>query len=196
MVQERFDISFNGRGGQGAVSAATILAKAAYKTGNFPNIMAFPIFGPERRGAPVSAFARISKNVIYERDKIQEPDIIVVMDASILKTANPIPTLRKDGTLLVNTGDSIESLRETYSIPDEIKIGVVDITKIDIEINLFISANTPVFNTPVLGAFCRIVDAIPLETMLDAIRENFPNQNVAEINAQGAMLAYERLSMN
>jgi 2-oxoacid:acceptor oxidoreductase gamma subunit (pyruvate/2-ketoisovalerate family) len=197
MAQDRFEISFNGRGGQGAVTAATILAKAAFKTGQYPFVMAFPVFGPERRGAPVQAFARISAREIHERDKIYNPDIVIVMDASTLRTANPIPTLREDGVLLVNTGESPESLREAYTIPDGIKVGVVDITKICIEINLFISGNAPVFNTPVLGAFCRMIDAIPLETMLEAIRENFPGQkNAADLNVQGASLAYERIMIN
>jgi len=95
MINSLVSIAFYGRGGQGAVTAANLLAKAAYMTGKFPYVMAFPVFGPERRGAPVSAYARISSHEIFDRAKIYNPDIIVIMDVSILKTANPTGTLKK-----------------------------------------------------------------------------------------------------
>jgi 2-oxoisovalerate/pyruvate ferredoxin oxidoreductase gamma subunit len=189
-------IAFHGRGGQGAVTAATILAKAAYKTGKFPFVMAFPTFGPERRGAPVSAFARISSMVIYDRSKISSADILVIMDPSILKTANPVGTLKNDGLMLVNSHEVNSELREKYGIPGDVKLGVVDIVKICFDINLVLGGNTPIFNTPVLGAIARMFDEIPLDIMLDAIKENFTKPEIAELNAEGARLAYEKLNID
>lgn len=196
MQDSLVSIAFYGRGGQGAVTAATLLAKAAYKTGKFPFVMAFPTFGPERRGAPVSAFARISSNVIYDRSKISSADILIIMDPSILKTANPVTTLKNDGLMLVNSHEMNSELREKYAIPNDAKLGVVDIVKICFEINLMIGGNTPIFNTPVLGAFSRMFDAIPLDIMLEAIKENFTKPDIAELNAEGARLAYEKLNVD
>lgn len=189
-------IAFYGRGGQGAVTAANLLAKAGYKTGKFPHVMAFPVFGPERRGAPVSAYTRISSQEIHDRAKIYNPDIIVIMDPSILKTANPTSTLKNDGMMLVNTNEDARALRQKYGIPPGVKLGIVDIVKICLEIKLLIGGNTPVFNTPVLGALCKMFPQISLDTMCTAIKENFPNQKVADLNAEGARRAYESLVMN
>src|SRR5271157_20502 len=196
MQDSLVSIAFYGRGGQGAVTAATILAKAAYKTGKYPFVMAFPTFGPERRGAPVSAFARISSNIIYDRSKISSADILLIMDPSILKTANPVTTLKTDGLMLVNSHELNSELREKYAIPSDAKLGVVDIVKICFEINLMIGGNTPIFNTPVLGAISRMYDAIPLDIMLEAIKENFTKPDIAELNAEGARLAYEKLNVD
>ncbi|HME53473.1 MAG TPA: 2-oxoacid:acceptor oxidoreductase family protein [Candidatus Lokiarchaeia archaeon] len=196
MQDSLVSIAFYGRGGQGAVTAATILAKAAYKTGKYPFVMAFPTFGPERRGAPVSAFARISSNIIYDRSKISSADILIIMDPSILKTANPVTTLKTDGLMLVNSHELNSELREKYAIPSDAKLGVVDIVKICFEINLMIGGNTPIFNTPVLGAISRMYDAIPLDIMLEAIKENFTKPDIAELNAEGARLAYEKLNVD
>lgn len=189
-------IAFYGRGGQGAVTAANILAKAGYKTGKFPHVMAFPVFGPERRGAPVSAYTRISSHEIYDRDKIYNPDIIVIMDPSILKTANPTSTLKKDGIMLVNTHEDAISLRQKHGIPPGVKLGTVDIVKICLDIKLLIDGNMPVFNTPVLGALSRMFPQIPIDTMCAAIKENFSNQKIADLNAEGARRAHESIVIN
>ncbi len=189
-------IAFYGRGGQGAVTAANLFVKAAYKTGKFPYIMAFPVFGPERRGAPVSAYARISSQEIFDRAKIYNPDIIVIMDPSIFKTANPTSTLKKGGIMLVNSKEDASTLREKYGIPRDAKLGIVDIEKICFDIKLLIDEHTPIFNTPVLGALARIFPQIQLDTMISAIKEYFPNQKVAELNAEGARLAHDALVIN
>jgi 2-oxoacid:acceptor oxidoreductase gamma subunit (pyruvate/2-ketoisovalerate family) len=196
MINTLVSIAFYGRGGQGAVTAANLLAKAAYKTGKFPHVMAFPVFGPERRGAPVSAYARISSHEIYDRAKIYNPDIIVIMDPSILKTANPTSTLKKGGTMLVNSNEKASTLREKYGIPSDVKLGIVDIVKICFDIKLLIDGNTPIFNTPVLGALSRMFPQIPLDTMCTAIKEYFPNQKVAVLNAEGARLAHDALAID
>lgn len=189
-------IAFYGRGGQGAVTAANLLVKAAYKTGKFPYVMAFPVFGPERRGAPVSAYARISSQEIFDRAKIYNPDIIVIMDPSIFKTANPTSTLKKGGIMLVNSNEDASTLREKYGIPSDAKLGIVDIAKICFDIKLLIDGNTPIFNTPVLGALARIFPQIPLDIMISTIKEYFPNQKVADLNAEGTRLAHDALAIS
>ncbi|MHA1684659.1 MAG: 2-oxoacid:acceptor oxidoreductase family protein [Promethearchaeota archaeon] len=188
-------IAFNGRGGQGGITASNLLVKAAYNTSKYPHVMAFPVFGPERRGAPVGAYARISTEELFERTKIANPDIIIIMDSSILKSVNPISSLKEGGILLINSGEEATALKEQYHIPDSVKLGVVDILKIDLEIGLMIGGNIPILNTPILGALCRMFDEIPLDVMLSVIKEYFGGNEKADLNVKGATLAHDRITI-
>ena len=96
------EIVFHGRGGQGAVTAANLLVAAALKDGN-KGVQAFPFFGAERRGAPVRAFARISEKEINLRSEIYTPDIVIVLDESIMDIVDVLKGLKKDGKILINT---------------------------------------------------------------------------------------------
>src|SRR4030066_755338 len=98
MENAMIEIRFHGRGGQGAVTSAEILALAAIGEGRYAQ--AFPSFGPERRGAPVVAFCRISDQPIKIRANIYEPDLVVVLDASLLKIVNVAAGLRQEGILI------------------------------------------------------------------------------------------------
>ncbi|HIP35033.1 MAG TPA: pyruvate ferredoxin oxidoreductase, partial [Methanothermococcus okinawensis] len=95
------EIRFHGRGGQGAVTAAKILAKAAFYDGKYSQ--GFPFFGVERRGAPVMAFTRIDHKKIIVRSQVYNPDYVVVQDATLLDTVNVVEGLKKDGIVIVNT---------------------------------------------------------------------------------------------
>ena len=89
------ELVFFGRGGQGAVTAAQVLATAAFREGKYSQ--AFPSFGPERRGAPVTAYARIDETPIVDRSQVDRADYLMVLDPKVLKTANPLKMLRKNG---------------------------------------------------------------------------------------------------
>ena len=119
------EIRFHGRGGQGAVTSAELLALAAIEEGKYAQ--AFPSFGPERRGAPVLAFCRIGDEPIKIRANIYEPDIVVVLDASLLKIVNVAAGLKPDGILVTTTNDSAEKVKEDLKIKN--KLGVVDAVK-------------------------------------------------------------------
>ena len=95
------EVRFHGRGGQGAVTSAELMALAAIAEGKYAQ--AFPSFGPERRGAPVQAFLRISDTPIRLREKIYEPDVVLVLDPSLLATANVKAGLKPGGTLMANS---------------------------------------------------------------------------------------------
>ncbi len=192
-MNSQISIAFHGRGGQGAVTAANIFVMAAYS--KFPHVMAFPLFGPERRGAPVSAYARISKFEIYDRAKIYDPDIVVVMDPSIFKSLNPAETIKKGGMLLVNWNGDMDGLKNVCKFPEGITVGVVDIMKICLDINLMKGGNEPIVNTPVLGALAKMFDAIPLEIMIQSIRGQFPDPEKAALNEKGARLAYDAINV-
>ncbi|MEX2683972.1 MAG: 2-oxoacid:acceptor oxidoreductase family protein [Candidatus Sigynarchaeota archaeon] len=187
------EVAFYGRGGQGAVTAANLFAKSGYMTGNFPYIMAFPVFGPERRGAPVSAYARISRHEIFDRAKIYNPDILVILDVSILKIANPTGTLKKDGIMLVNTSDDAGTLRKKYGISSDVKLGIVDIVKICFDIKLLIGNSVPILNTPILGAIARVLPDVSLDTIDAAIKDYFSNEKIAALNIEGARRAHDNL---
>ncbi|MBD3186862.1 pyruvate ferredoxin oxidoreductase [Candidatus Bathyarchaeota archaeon] len=190
------EIAFHGRGGQGGITASNLLVKAAYNTGKYPFVMAFPVFGPERRGAPVGAYARISTHQLFDRTKIDEPDIMVIMDHSILKSVNPITSLKEGGTLLVNAPGTVNDFRKEYGVHPSIKLGIVDILQIDIDIGLMIGGNIPILNTPILGAFCKLFEDIPLDVMLDVIKEKFSGNGKATLNAKGATIAFESLQVS
>nr|MDO8115841.1 2-oxoacid:acceptor oxidoreductase family protein [Candidatus Sigynarchaeota archaeon] len=194
-TNSQISIAFHGRGGQGAVTAANILVMAAYETKQFPHVMAFPLFGPERRGAPVSAYARISKQEIFDRAKIYDPDIVVIMDPSIFKSLNPAETMKKGGILLVNWHADLNALKKICKFPDGITIGLVDIMKICFDINLMKGRNDPVVNTPVLGAVAKVFSKIPLDVMVKIIKDQFPDPAKAGLNVQGARLAYDSIKV-
>lgn len=104
------EMRFHGRGGQGAVTSAELVAQAAIATGKYAT--AFPSFGPERRGAPVVAFARVDDQPIRMRSKVYNPDAVIVLDPSLLDIANPTEGLRKEGILIINSSHDPDSIRK------------------------------------------------------------------------------------
>ena len=178
------EIRIHGRGGQGGVTAAELIARAAYKEGKW--VQAFPYFGAERRGAPVKAFARISDEPILVRSQIYNPDYVIVLDESLLEMANVTEGLKRDGIIIINTRKK----------PSEIdlagyKIATVDATGIALELELLV-AGLPVVNTAMVGAFARATGEIKIENVVEAIKEEWRGA-VGEKNAKAAVLAYERL---
>jgi len=178
------EIRIHGRGGQGGVTAAELIARAAYKEGKW--VQAFPYFGAERRGAPVRAFARISTEPILVRSQIYNPDYVLVLDESLLEVANVTEGLKKDGIIVINTRKE----------PSEIdlhgyRIATVDATGIALELELLV-AGLPVVNTAMVGAFAAATGEIKVESVVEAIKEEWRGA-VGEKNAKAAVLAYERL---
>jgi len=178
------EIRIHGRGGQGGVTAAELIARAAYKEGKW--VQAFPYFGAERRGAPVKAFARISDNPILIRSQIYNPDYVIVLDESLLDVANVTEGLKKDGIIIINTRKK----------PSEIdlagyRVATVDATGIALELGLLV-AGLPVVNTAMVGAFAKATGEIRIESVIESIKEEWRGA-VGEKNAKAAVLAYERL---
>ena len=177
------EIIFHGRGGQGAVTAANILASAALKDGH-KDVQAFPFFGAERRGAPVRAFARISDKEINLRSQIERPDIVVVLDTGLLSVVDVASGIKKDGLILLNTNLPPSQ----FDFP--CKIATVDATSIAIEEGLLVSG-IPVVNTPMVGALARFLN-ISIEAVKEAIKERWKGE-AGEKNAKGAEIAYNRV---
>jgi len=178
------EIRIHGRGGQGGVTAAELIARAAYKEGKW--VQAFPYFGAERRGAPVRAFARISTEPIRVRSQIYNPDYVLVLDESLLEVANVTEGLKKDGIIVINTRKEPSEV-DLYGY----RIATVDATGIALELGLLV-AGLPVVNTAMVGAFAAATGEIKIESIVEAIKEEWRGA-VGEKNAKVAVLAYERL---
>jgi 2-oxoacid:acceptor oxidoreductase gamma subunit (pyruvate/2-ketoisovalerate family) len=165
---ELIKIVIHGRGGQGAVTACEILAEAAYLSGNFKDVQAYPSFGAERRGAPVQAYAKLSrKNTIWDRSQIYHPNVLIIFDESVLNK-EIASSLEDDGILIINTDKEPEELIKTYQLHLTIKIVAADISKLALEKNLTIDGN-PVINTPILGLLSKAVPDLKLENLKKVI---------------------------
>lgn len=178
------EIRIHGRGGQGAVTAAELLAHAAHMEGKY--VQAFPYFGAERRGAPVKAFARISDSPILLHSQVYTPDYVVVLDPQLYKIIDVTEGLKKDGIVVLNTTKRPDSFNFK-----EWRVATVDATGIALELGLRV-AGLPVVNTSILGAFSGATGEIQLESVLKVIKENWRG-SAGEKNARAAELAYERL---
>ncbi|MFQ5711957.1 MAG: pyruvate ferredoxin oxidoreductase subunit gamma [Candidatus Geothermarchaeales archaeon] len=178
------EVRFHGRGGQGAVTASQILAKSAFLEGKW--VQAFPFFGAERRGAPVLAFARISDEPILLRSQIYNPDIVVVLDPTLLSLINVTEGLKRGGTLIINTAKSTDELNK----PKNCILATADATSVALRLKLK-TAGMPLVNTAMLGAFAKATDLVKIDSVLRAIRETWGGK-LGERNAEAAQLVYER----
>lgn len=179
-MKDSIDIRWHGRGGQGAITAAKIVAKAMFQSG-YPGVAMVPTFGTERRGAPVFTSLKISRNKIYDLSPIERPDIIVVLDHVLLEEGNIMTGLKQDGLLVVNSPCSLESYHYNTC-----RVAVCDVNV------LAVKAGLPegMVNSGILGAFARASDIIGLDPLVHAIREEFEGRK-PERNALAAQLAYD-----
>jgi 2-oxoisovalerate ferredoxin oxidoreductase gamma subunit len=182
MLQE---IRWHGRGGQGAVTAAEILAEAAYQYHDM-YIMASPSFGAERRGAPITASTRVSDKKIKLRSQIVNPDIVVVLDETLLKDVDVTAGIKEGGTIIVNTPKRPNELK----LKGNIKVVTADATKVASDLDLR-AAGLLVLNTPILGAVIKAVDlGVTLEDIQNIIKQRFSGAN-GEVNAEAAKKTYD-----
>jgi len=179
------EISIHGRGGQGGVTAAEMLARAAFKEGKW--VQAIPFFGAERRGAPVKAFVRLSNEPILVRSQVYSPDYVVVLDSALLEIVNVAEGLKNNGIIIINTMKNPKDINIKGG-----RVATVDATGIALELKLLV-AGLPVLNTPMLGAFAKATEEVKLESVLEVIKLEWPGAT-GEKNAKAAALAYERLT--
>ncbi len=178
-----YEIRFHGRGGQGAVTAANILAVAGFKSGM--DVQAFPIFGVERRGAPVAAFARLDQKKIDIKNQIYEPDCVVVLDTTLLDVVDVSKGLKENGVIVINSRKGPDEF--SFSVPGA-KVFTVDATDIAVS-NRLGTRMSPIVNTAVLGAFAKATSMVDMNFIEEAIDENAPIKT--EENKQAARDAFE-----
>ncbi len=175
------EIRWHGRGGQGAVTSAELLAKAAIDEGKYAQ--AFPAFGPERRGAPVVAFDRIdNQSPIRVRAEIREPDVVIVLDPTLLSVVKVTAGLKKKGVLLINTSKDFTAIEKAFV--SDWKLALVDASRIAREI-----LGVPIVNTTMLGALLKAVDVVKMESLTEPIKERF--ERLAERNLNAMKRAVE-----
>ena len=173
------EIRIHGRGGQGSVTAAELLAVAAFDDGR--EAQAFPAFGVERRGAPVLAFCRIDSEPIRIRSQIYEPDYVIVQDPTLMENVDVLAGLKPDGTVLINTEHSAADLK----LDTKARVVTFPATQIALE-----TLGRPIMNTAIMGAFAGISGAISFEAIERSIRHRFPGE-LGDKNVQAARKAYD-----
>ena len=165
---ELIKIVLLGRGGMGIVTACEIIAEAAYLSGNFIDVHAYPSFGAERRGAPVQAFVKLSRREkIYDRAQIDNPDILIVFDDSVL-TQEDVDSIEDQGIFIANSDKNPEYFVEKFNLRSKIRILVANISNLSLEKNLTIDGN-PVINTPILGLLSKALPELQLKNLKDVI---------------------------
>lgn len=176
------EIRIHGRGGQGAVIASKILAVALFAEGKY--VQAFPRFGVERRGAPVEAFLRLDQGKILIRSEIEQPDHVVVLDATLMEAVDVTAGLTEGGWIIVNTDKNPGYFTEL----SRYRVGCVDAGSIAVAHKLG-SINAPIVNTAICGSFARCTQLVGLEAVCNAIREEVPIK--AEANVEAAREAFK-----
>jgi pyruvate ferredoxin oxidoreductase gamma subunit len=175
------EIRWHGRGGQGVVTSAGLVAEAAINEGKYAQ--AFPSFGPERRGAPVAAFVRISsKEPIRVRSEILTPDVAVVFDVRLIETADATSGLKGNGLLVLNANKPISELER--ELDNKWELAVVDASKIAVE-----TLGIPIVNTTMVGALIKATSIIKLESLFEPLRRRFGR--LADRNIEAMKRAYE-----
>lgn len=189
MADGIYEIRWHGRGGQGAVTAARIVAEAAYLKG-YRGVTAAPSFGAERRGVPVSASTRISREPILILSQVAEPDIVVVLDQTLLAYPEVTDGMRPDGRLIVNTG----RLPQDMGFNSRLSTVTVDATSICRELGLVLAGLTLV-NIAILGAFARATGLVDVESIARVLKERFSGKAL-DANLTAVRRTYEATHMD
>jgi pyruvate ferredoxin oxidoreductase gamma subunit len=182
-VKSLIEIRWHGRGGQGAVTSAELLAQAAISEGKYAQ--AFPSFGPERRGAPVQAFNRIdSQEPVRIRADIAEPDVVVVLDPGLLSIVNVTSGLKENGRVIINTRKTASQIKSEFGI--NYPVATVNATRIARE-----QLGVPIVNTTMLGAVIKTTGAIKKESILAPLEKRFGR--LGERNIKAMETAHEEV---
>jgi pyruvate ferredoxin oxidoreductase gamma subunit len=172
------ELRIHGRGGQGSVTAAELIAVAAFEGGIYAQ--AFPAFGVERRGAPVQAFVRFDDKKIRLRSQVYEPDYIIVQDSTLIRDVNVFHGVKKGGIAIVNTEKAPD-----YKVPDGVKLITIDATTIALK-----TLGVPITNTTLLGAFAAASGEIKFSALENALKRRFPG-DMGVKNIEAARQAFD-----
>lgn len=180
------EIRFHGRGGQGAALASSIIAEAFFREGK--EVQSFPMFGVERRGAPVAAFIRVDEKPIRVKCEIEEPDYVLVLDPTLTEAVDVTAGVRPGGIIIVNTPKDPASA----GLDGDFKIVTVDGSSIAVENGLG-SRLAPIVNTTMLGALAGATGVVGIDAVADAIATYFPKDSGK--NAAAARNAYDAVAV-
>ena len=188
MSKKMMEIRWHGRGGQGAVTASKVFADSALATGK--QIQAFPEYGSERQGAPIKAFTRISDEPITIHSQVTNPDIVLLLDPSLLGVVDITEGLSDDGLLIVNTSMSAEEVRNKIKATVK-KLLTIDATSIALK---HLGKNIP--NTPMIGALVGATEMLDINDVADDFKKKFKNkfrEDIVEGNVHAILDAYKEM---
>jgi len=186
---ELIEVRWHGRGGQGVVTSSELLALAALEEGKY--VYHAPEFGPERRGAPVRAYTRISNEPIEQHFGIYEPDVVVVIDPTLHSDVKSVTQGIKNGGIMVL--NAVEVGGELISVLKEKDVKLYYVDAYTIAMNIF---GRPFYNTPMLGAMVKATGIVSLESVFKAVKKRFAGrENIIEKNIQAIKSAYDKVRM-
>jgi len=183
--QETYEIRWHGRGGQGAVTSSKILADAGFKSG-FPSVTGAPSFGAERRGAPVTASTRLSRTPIRVYSQVTAPDVVVVLDESLLDVGGAMAGTGEGSIVIVNTTRSAGEIE----VPAGVRVVTADVTGAAQAVDLIVGGQ-PMVNTAILGSIAAATELITMESLHQAIASAFPNPKAASKNYEAAVITHD-----
>lgn len=188
-MKNGIEIRWHGRGGQGAKTAALLLADVAFKTGR--NVQGFPEYGPERMGAPITAYNRISSDKIRVHSNIYHPDFVVVVDETLLDSVDVTAGLKNSGAIIVNTAKSKEEIQEHLN-GYEGRVYTIDARKISVET---LGKNFP--NSPMLAAAVAVSKIMPREKFIKEMRASYQHKfakkpEVIDGNMKALEMAFDK----
>jgi pyruvate ferredoxin oxidoreductase gamma subunit len=185
-MADTVEIRWHGRGGQGTVTAAKVLADACLSGGR--HVQAFPEYGPERAGAPLKAYNRISSKELRMHCPVLRPQVVCVVDATLLDSIDVAEGAKKDAIFIVNSSKDPDEIREKLQAEPGQKVVTVDATKIALEC---IGRALP--NAPMLGALCKVTGLVPLDHLLEDVKKSFGkkfSQKIIDGNLEATRRGY------
>lgn len=180
---EIIEVRWHGRGGQGVVTASELLAECALQEGKY--FQGFPEYGPERMGAPVRAFTRISESPIFIHSPVETPDVVVLLDSTLAGKVDIADGLSDDGILVCNWSKDAKKLRKLLGT-DKGRLFVVNATRIAMD-----SIGRAITNTPMMGAMVKATSLVTFKTLLEKTRERFEGR-LSEKLVEGNITAIKR----
>lgn len=188
-MSELIEIRWHARAGQGAVTAAKLVAETALSQGRY--MQAMPEYGPERTGAPLKAYTRVCDEPIEVHNNIVNPQIVVVLDETLLDLEDVTEGMTEDGTVILNSRMTPEEARDKIGVGDAVKVATVDASGIAMET---IGRNIP--NTPIVAALSKVTNVIPYDSFIDHLKTTFAKkftQKVIDANLESVRRAYEEV---
>lgn len=190
-ADDMVEIRWHARGGQGAKTAAMLMAEVAMHEGKFSQ--GFPEYGPERAGAPIKGYTRISDKGICKHCAISNPTVVLVLDETLLDSVNVVEGIRDDGFLLVNTERTPEEVRQCVETDAKFTVGTVNATGISLE-----TIGRPIPNTPMMGALIKVMPFLPMEGVFKGLDHKFGKKlspEMMEGNRKAVQRAYEEVNV-
>lgn len=188
-MSQLIEIRWHARAGQGAVTAAKLVAETALSQGRY--MQAMPEYGPERTGAPLKAYTRVCDEPIEVHNNIVNPQIVVVLDETLLDIENVTTGIKEDGTIVLNSRMAPEETREKLGVGEGIVVATVDASGIAMDA---IGRNIP--NTPIVAALSKVTGVIPIDSLVEHLKTSFAkkfSQEVIDANLESVYRAYEEV---